>query len=228
MYLKLKGQLSRFLNLFFPTGEMAFKRGLANTHRQSSRGITVGLLFLKELRRDPKSMGAICSSSERLGQRMARHIDLPEDGWVVELGGGTGAITRSLLQHGVSASRLIVIEKSEALAAHLQHRFPEVRVMHGDAIDMENMLREHQPVKSIVSGLPLRCLSKSAVGRITSACTKILHPGGRLIQFTYASGDYSPWLKVGLKKLKSETVWVNLPPAHIEVFAGSHQAKEIG
>ena len=119
-----------------------------------------------------------------------------------------------------------MIEKSEALAAHLRLRFPEVRIIHGDAIDMETMLRDGQPVKTIVSGLPLRCLSKNAVRHITSACANILHPGGRLIQFTYASGDFSPWINAGLKKLTSETVWVNLPPARIEVFAGPQKSAE--
>lgn len=226
MHHKTKSQLSRFLNLLFPPWEMPFARGLANTHRRSTQRYASSLLFLKELRRDPKSIGAICSSSDRLGERMARHIELPDDGWVVELGGGTGVITRSLLQHGVSVSRLIVIEKSEALAAHLRQLFPEVRVIHGDAIDLETMLRGGQPVKTIVSGLPLRSLSKSTVRHITRACANILHPGGRLIQFTYASGDFSPWINAGLKKLTSETVWVNLPPARIEVFAGPQSSAE--
>jgi phosphatidylethanolamine/phosphatidyl-N-methylethanolamine N-methyltransferase len=220
MYLKIKSHLSRFMNLFFQPGRTLFAGGLTNPQRFRPSACASGVLFLKELRRDPKSIGAICSRSPLLGARMAQHIDLNQDGWVVELGGGTGAITGSLLQHRVSASRLIVIEKSEALAAYLRSRFPEVRVIHGDAADMESILHGNQPVKAIVSGLPLRCLSKNAVGRITAACTKILPPGGRLIQFTYASGDFSPWLGVGLKKQESETVWANLPPARIEVFAG--------
>jgi phosphatidylethanolamine/phosphatidyl-N-methylethanolamine N-methyltransferase len=220
MHLKIKSQLSRFLTLLLTPGNRPLALGQTSSHSPFSSRYAAGLLFLKELTRDPKSIGAICSSSDRLGERMARHIELPEDGYVVELGGGTGVITRSLLQHGVSASRLIVIEKSEALAAHLRQLFPEVKVIHGDAVDMETMLRDGQPVKTIVSGLPLRSLSQDAVHLITRACTRILQPDGRLIQFTYAAGDFSPWLNAGLEKINSETVWVNLPPARIEVFGG--------
>ena len=90
---------------------------------------------------------------------------------------------------------------------------------------METLIKGSLPVKAIVSGLPLRSLSKSAVMGITAACLKILHPDDRLIQFTYAPGGFSPWLSAGLKKLDSETVWINLPPAGIDVFASAASAQ---
>ena len=222
MYLEIKKRLS---NLRFQAAQGRPATGvlaspLHHIHPDSQRA-----LFLRELRRDPKSIGAICSSSDRLGTRMARHIELQEDGCVVELGGGTGAITQALLSRGVLAKQLIVVEKSRALAAHLCHRFPKVRVVHGDAADMETLLKGSLPVKAIVSGLPLRSLSRGAVTGITAACLKMLHPDGRLIQFTYAPGGISPWLRAGLKKLGSETVWTNLPPARIDVFAAVASAQ---
>lgn len=222
MYLEIK---KRFSNLRFQAVQGRPANGvlispLHHIHPDAQRA-----LFLRELGRDPKSIGAICSSSDQLGTRMARHIELQEDGCVVELGGGTGAITQALLSRGVSANQLIVVEKSRALAAHLCHRFPKVRVIHGDAADMEILMKGSLPVKAIVSGLPLRSLSKSAVMGITAACLKILHPNGRLIQFTYAPGGISPWLRAGLKKLDSETVWTNLPPARIDVFASAASAQ---
>ena len=45
------------------------------------------------------------------------------------------------VSRGVLAKQLIVVEKSRALAAHLCHRFPKVRVVHGDAADMETLLK---------------------------------------------------------------------------------------
>lgn len=47
---------------------------------------------------------------------MAAWVDPEQEGWVIELGGGTGAITAALLQHGIGVNRLIVIEKSKRLA----------------------------------------------------------------------------------------------------------------
>jgi phosphatidylethanolamine/phosphatidyl-N-methylethanolamine N-methyltransferase len=176
-------------------------------------------LFLSELARDPKSMGAICSSSRQLGTKMARHIDLRPDGCVVELGGGTGVITRALLMHGVPPGRLIVIEKSRLLAAHLRARFPKVKIIHGDAADMDIIRNEGLSVNALVSSLPLRSLPDATVASITSNCASILQPHGRLIQYTYAFGGRSPWLRAGLSHVGSETVWGNLPPARIDVFS---------
>jgi phosphatidylethanolamine/phosphatidyl-N-methylethanolamine N-methyltransferase len=218
MYLEIK---NRLLNLRFQAVKREPPLGAAMSPARRVHAPAPGALFLRELTSDPKSIGAICSSSKRLGARMARHIELQKAGCVVELGGGTGTITQALLMHGVSANQLIVVEKSRALAMHLCRRFPKVKVIHGDAADLETILKGSPPVKAIVSGLPLRSLSKSAVIDITAACLKILHPDGRLIQFTYAPGGNSPWQLAGLKKLDSETVWTNIPPARIDVFGAA-------
>jgi phosphatidylethanolamine/phosphatidyl-N-methylethanolamine N-methyltransferase len=221
MYLEIKNHVLRSLNLNFQVDDGLSGKGAAMPLQRRIHTYIPSALFLREFARNPKSIGAVCSSSERLGNRMARHIELHEDGWVVELGGGTGAITQALLLHGVAARRLIVVEKSHGLAVHLSNRFPEIRVIHGDAADMELILNGSLPVRTIVSGLPLRSLSRNAVISITDACVKILHPQGRLIQFTYAPGGFSPWLSAGLEKLGSETVWTNIPPARIDVFTCS-------
>src|SRR5450631_2067091 len=60
-------------------------------------------LLLRELIRDPSSIGAICASSATLANLMATRIDPEQEGWVIELGGGMGAITTALLQRGVAA-----------------------------------------------------------------------------------------------------------------------------
>lgn len=218
MYIEIKNHVLRSLNLnFLADGGRLGRRATTLNLRDADEHIQMAL-FLREFVRNPKSIGAVCSSSDRLGNRMAQHIELHEDGWIVELGGGTGAITQALLLHGVAANRLIVVEKSHGLAAHLSNRFPDIRVIHGDAADMELILEGSLPVRTIVSGLPLRSLSRNSVMSITDACVKILHPQGRLIQFTYAPGGFSPWLSAGLEKLGCETVWTNIPPARIDVF----------
>ena len=54
---------------------------------------------------------------------MAARVDTARTGLVVELGGGTGVITAALLARGVAPERLVVVEQSPALAAHLRQRF---------------------------------------------------------------------------------------------------------
>lgn len=175
--------------------------------------------FFSELIKNPKSIGAICASSPYLARRIAASIDAQQEGYVVELGAGTGAITRALLLCGVPASKLIVVEQSHQFAQHLKNCFPLVQVIQGDAADIGLMLEEMGAVANIVSGLPLRSLPKDMVSNITAACVRVLPYSGRLVQFTYAPGETSPWAKAGLEKINSQLIWRNFPPAWIESFA---------
>src|SRR5450759_3446546 len=178
-------------------------------------------LLLRELIRDPSSIGAICASSALLANLMAAWIDPEQEGWVIELGGGTGAITAALLQRGLASDKLIVIEKSERLVQHLRKRFPDVRILQGDAANIGMATKECLDVSAVVSGLPLHSLPPDVVHKITNACALVLGHKGRLVQFTYWPRAASAWLDAGLILAASEMVWINLPPARVEVFTHS-------
>ncbi len=180
-------------------------------------------LFLRELVNQPKSVGAICASSPNLAARMAARVDLTAgDAWVVELGGGTGVITAALLERGVPAARLVVVEQSARLVAHLRQRFAGVTVLHGDAAELPMLLGQSgcgPRVGHIVSGLPLLSIPAPIRQRILQAGAKVLAPDGRLLQFTYALKGGSPWQDAGLVCQHRERVLANLPPARIDVLA---------
>lgn len=181
-------------------------------------------LFLRELVARPKAVGALCASSPRLAACMAAQVDPAIEGLVVELGGGTGVITQALLARGVAPGRLVVVERSERLAAHLRRRFPAVRVLQGDAAELPALLaaidgnRRLPRVGHIVSGLPLLSIPPSSRQRIVSAGAAVLAPGARLLQFTYALAGSSPWQQAGLVRQHSERVLINLPPARVDLF----------
>lgn len=182
-----------------------------------ARWINSDASFLREWWRSPRDVGAICPSSVRLAGRMVQWVQPAPTRWVVELGGGTGTVTAALLRCGVPPNRLIVIERSLRFVRHLRNLFPCVRIVHGDAADAAAATGA-LPVNTIVSGLPLRSLPAAAVHRITETCARLLPADRRLIQFTYAPHARSPWLAANLELIASETVWLNLPPARVEVF----------
>lgn len=179
--------------------------------------------FFRELMDQPRSVGAVWPSSGELGQRMARWADPAPDGWIVELGGGTGTVTQALLQRGVPRERLIVIERSLQFVHHLRERFPGVRIVHADAADIAHAIPSGSAVTAIVSGLPLRSLPAEAVSRVVQACSGVLGPHSRVVQFTYAPRTCSAWHDTGLQRIANELVWRNLPPARIEVFTPAPQ-----
>lgn len=52
------------------------------------------LLFLRRWLANPGKVGAVLPSSAALGRLVARNVARRPDQWVVELGAGTGTVTR--------------------------------------------------------------------------------------------------------------------------------------
>ncbi len=173
-------------------------------------------IFFKEIIRHPKAMGACCPSSTRLASTMAAQVPLPLKGIVVELGGGTGAITGALLRHGVAAEKLFVIERSRKLCQFLQKCYPEVNIVEGDAAAFTKLVPVNTPIVAIVSGLPLRSLPYATVRAVGKEVSKVLRGDSVLIQFTYDL-RLKLALKIPLTRVHSKVVWRNLPPARVDV-----------
>src|ERR1700730_14590423 len=107
--------------------------------------------FLKALVKDPAAIGAITPSSHFLGKEMAAHICYEPGKVIVELGAGTGVITKALLAAGVRTQDLIVIEYSHTFATQLRLRFPKVRIIEGDAANLITLLKDlPRPIHSII------------------------------------------------------------------------------
>jgi phospholipid N-methyltransferase len=177
------------------------------------------LLFLREAVMHPRSIGAVLPSSPALGDCMANFVTTEDNAWTVELGAGTGVVTNALLARGISPRRLLVVERSVALANLLRDRFPGVRVFCEDAVNLRDLVRQvvtdSIPVQ-VVSSLPLRSLPAEQVRSIVQGITDVLGPNGSWVQFTYALAqrDAPP----GFVRRKSRVVWQNVPPARVNVF----------
>jgi phospholipid N-methyltransferase len=177
-------------------------------------------LFAREILANPRAMGAACPSAPLLASSMAARVPLDRDGLVVELGGGTGAVTTALLEQGVPVWKLVVVERSPTLARHLRQRFPQLRILQGDAAHLTQLLGDDvaRRIDSIVSSLPLRSLQPATTRAIGHQFETLLEPGGLLIQYTYDLRGTHPRLLPYFRRLSSKIVWGNLPPARVEVF----------
>ncbi len=175
-------------------------------------------LFIREIATNPRNMGAACPSSNRLAKTVAAQVPI-NSGQVVELGGGTGVITSALLEHGVPAAQLLVVERALALAKHLRRRFPQLGIIQGDARELQQLLMEHPlPVNTIVSSLPLRSLPNATVNTIGEQVEKVLKKDGLFIQFTYTFYRKPSPPSPHLQWVYSKYIWLNVPPARVDVF----------
>jgi phosphatidylethanolamine/phosphatidyl-N-methylethanolamine N-methyltransferase len=180
---------------------------------------TDNLRFLRALIARPKNIGAVAPSSRALGRAIARQIDPNRTGPVLELGPGTGVITNAILEHGIEAARLTVIEYDSDFAQAIAQRFHGVHVIQGDAFDLDRILgqRRDDAFAAIVSGIPLLNFPMPSRRAYVEALTKRLQPDAPLIQFSY--GMHAPVVPpAGFSVICAALVWANLPPARVWVY----------
>ncbi|WP_353147944.1 methyltransferase domain-containing protein [Pollutimonas bauzanensis] len=176
-------------------------------------------VFFQELYNRPGAIGAICPSSRYLARQMARQVPVSDDGLIIELGGGTGVITRALLDHGVAPDRLKVVEFSSPFVQRLRQRFPHIDVIHGNAADLSLLLPPGMKIRAIVSSLPLCSLPEPITRAILQQWQLLLQDGGVAIQFTYNLRLPKWRAHLKARQTESKVVWANLPPANITTFS---------
>lgn len=181
--------------------------------------------FFRQWLKNPLRVAAVAPSSAELAAAMIS--ELPDDASrVIELGGGTGAITRALLDAGIRDEDLLVLELNEELHAHLHLRFPRVPVLLGDARALPQLAREHGylragPADAIVSGLGLLTMPHPLQRDILGAAFECLREDGVFVQFTY--GPAAPVAdavarSLGLQVRRGDFVLRNVPPATVYVY----------
>lgn len=197
--------------------------------RNGSAGVAVdgnpALTFFREWLRNPFAMAAVSPSGRQLAGLMMEQLPAHASR-VIELGGGTGAFTRALLERGIQPRNLMVVELNEALHQYLHERFPGVQVMRGDARDVYGLARRcglggDEKVDAVISGLGLLSMSRNSQRDILRSAFEVLSPRGRFIQFTY--GPFSPVPRelldeLHLKAHRAGTAWRNMPPANVFVY----------
>jgi len=177
------------------------------------------LRFLRALIARPKNIGAIFPSSPALAAAIARQIDPRLPGPVLELGPGTGVVTKAILARGIAPERLTLVEFDEDFARHNAARFPGVSVIQGDAFALAKTLgpRFTQPFAAIISGLPLLNFPVQMRRRLVDGALERLAPGAPFVQFSY--GTHAPVVPPpGHSVIRAAMIWANLPPARVWVY----------
>lgn len=164
-------------------------------------------------------MGAVMPSGKPLARAMAGFVDPDQDGYVVELGPGTGAITAALVEHGVPESKLVLVEADPTFCRLLRGRYPAATVLHGDAYRLRRVLGDIAGhVGAVVSGLPLVTKPLWTRLRLLNEAFRVLEPGAPFVQFTYAVAPPIPRRLAGIRVEASDRIWLNLPPARVWVY----------
>ncbi|NOX73079.1 MAG: methyltransferase domain-containing protein [Alphaproteobacteria bacterium] len=177
--------------------------------------------FIGSAIRNPGQLGAVAPSSRALGRAMAAEI-ADMSGKVAEIGAGTGAITREILNAGLAPENLTALDLDAGFCRDLAAKFPGIHVLNESAQDLAaHGLKE---LAAVVSGLPLLNMPASLRLEIAQSAFAALKPGAPFIQFTYGNAPPLPDAiqeTLQLKWVKRPRVWTNLPPATVYVFRQS-------
>lgn len=195
--------------------------------------------FFGEFRRDFHHTGAVMPS----GQFLARELVRPLIGerppyYVLEVGPGTGSVTRCLLKHLRPDDRFDAVEINPNFTALLKRRLESDAdfVVHRDRIRILESAVQDVPGEGlydvIVSGLPLANFTISEIRSVFAAYRRLLKPNGILSYFEYPFlrgfkvtfanklGRYHLVRKRQLLKryldrhqLDCSRIWLNVPPA---------------
>jgi phosphatidylethanolamine/phosphatidyl-N-methylethanolamine N-methyltransferase len=168
----------------------------------------------------PMRIAAANPSGRRFADALARCVELDRPGAVLELGAGTGSITRGLVRAGCPPDRIIAVESEPRLAAVLRNEFPRLRVIEGDATRVDEYFRGRgERLAAVVSSLPIKWFPLEAQRAIVKPCLELLGPGGRFLQMTNAFSSPLPMEHLGIAGREICRVWLNLLPAQIWAYS---------
>jgi phosphatidylethanolamine/phosphatidyl-N-methylethanolamine N-methyltransferase len=153
-------------------------------------------VFWREFRRSFETTGAILPSGPALAAALSRYVQDGHTGnesgrRILEVGPGTGAVTRQIVSRLRVDDRLDLVERNSEFVACLSRRIAEdagfqaaasrIKLHHAGVEE----LSETEPYDVIVSGLPLNNFSVEFVSQILAKLRRLLAAGGTLSFFEY-------------------------------------------
>jgi len=194
--------------------------GLSDFRKALTRKFDDEIRFLKGWIDRPKAVGSLVPTSSVTARRMASVVDPSSPLPVLEVGPGTGVITRAILDRGIRPDRLVAVEYSADFARHLRRAFPGVTVIEGDAFDLGRTLGvlAGQRFDCVVSGVPLLNFPvPRRVAYVESLLDRI--PIGRpVVQLTYGPRSPVPPGHGDYTVEHFDFVIRNIPPTQLWIY----------
>jgi len=169
----------------------------------------------------PKSVGAILPTSAVTARRMASVISPASGLPVLELGPGTGIITKAILGRGVAPENIVSIEYSRDFYRHLKKTIPGVNFINGDAFDLETTLADWRDRKfdAVVSAIPMLSFPMEKRIALLEDLLDRMPPGRPVVQITYSPVSPIDARPDRFHIRHLDFVVRNIPPAQLWVYS---------
>lgn len=178
--------------------------------------------FVKAAFRDPKNVSTIFPSMKFLAQSLINHADMGPGQDVLELGSGSGAITRYIMQERAQLKSYTGVEIDQGLVEFLQQTYPNERFLNISADDMKEHIPDNS-IDTVICSLPWTLFAGDLQESITREVIRVLKPGGKFTTFLCLHSLTYPGAPRAKKIFqqnfagfqKKETIARNIPPANV-------------
>jgi phospholipid N-methyltransferase len=172
-----------------------------------------GVDFFRAFLKNWKEVGWPFQTSRIATRKICSTIDFQNARRVVEIGGGTGALTRELLKELSDDGRLIVFETNEDLCRHLRKiEDSRLTIYNASGFLVSQLLNEKADV--VISAVPIAALSDLLMERFYRGVQRILREGGCCIQLQLSLLSY-PKLKKLFRTVDIGFTMMNTAPMFI-------------
>ena len=172
--------------------------------------------FFRHWLTNPLRMGSVVPSSPALCRRLVAQARCADDQAVLEIGAGTGVISRALLDAGLPPQRLFVVEIMPDLAAHLRRMLPGANVIEGDARRLPALIPAewHGRIGAVICGIPLVLMPFAEQRRVIGAMEAVA-PGRGFLHFSYCATSPLSRRRHALAARREAWTPLNFPPASV-------------
>ena len=183
----------------------------------NGRPVDGKLLFMQEFLKHPFQIGSIIPSSRHLEQRIVAAGKVSSARLVVELGAGTGGVTRALLRALPPQAQLLSIEINPHFHELVQTIEDDRLIAHlGSATELGEIITRYKLDRPdvVISGIPFSTMSRSMGTRIINAISSQLRPTGRFIAYQ-VSNRVATLCQPLLGPGETTIEFLNIPPMRI-------------
>jgi phospholipid N-methyltransferase len=168
------------------------------------------------------AIASFSPSSRFLARSMVRGIDWRKSRCVVELGAGTGPITKELVRAAGAQTKLVIVERDADFCRLLRDKFPHQDIVEGDACRLDEILaaRGIKKADHVISGLPLPSFPAEVRDSIIKMSARVLGPDGEFRQITNMPWVYLSLYRTYFRDVSFKLVPLNLPPGGVYFCRG--------
>lgn len=205
------------------TSPLPASRLAENGDAEASRWLTGA--FIMEVCRNPRAVGAIAPTGNDIAMALISTANVKGSQRIIELGAGTGAITKHIVKDTSAESDVLAIEKNPKFSAILRASFPSLKVRCGCVTRLSQFAAQagFKDAESIISALPWTVFPLPVQEEVIGTVASLLTENGVFttvacygIHLTRAGRNFRTLLDDKFAKVHATpVVWRNFPPAFI-------------